>query len=263
MLPAQEMIGDHGSGIYRKAGGHSCACDQRGSRTLPNAHEHYDWIPHSCRLLPFNAARFCQLLGNRTLSMIGDSTLEQSASTLMNLLIAQGGKCLHQIMMGHTNQMYNEHDFRDWNQHILVQKVDIAMIGFGAHFHDMASFNHVWERIATDYKVLQKNHTNNVKLIFKLQNPPHANCEKYTEPILEQPYIDPTGDRFGWHYLRAFDELSKYRATKLGMKVLDMYPLYLRPDSHTSRHDCLHFCLPGPVDIIGPLLLTMLETGEI
>ena len=44
--------------------------------------------------------------------------------------------------------------------------------------------------------------------------------------------------------------------------VLDMGALYFRPDAHPGR-DCLHSCLPGPIDIVGRILLQMLQNGEI
>ena len=31
--------------------------------------------------------------------------------------------------------------------------------------------------------------------------------------------------------------------------LLDMGALYYRPDAHPGE-DCLHFCLPGPIDIV-------------
>ena len=50
-----------------------------------------------------------------------------------------------------------------------------------------------------------------------------------------------------------------------------MYPLYLRPDSHPGKNswsdarfggDCLHLCIPGPLDIFSILLLHYLIDEE-
>lgn len=44
-----------------------------------------------------------------------------------------------------------------------------------------------------------------------------------------------------------------------GWKLLDAYsPTILRPDSHQGGNDCLHYCLPGPVDHWVTLLYNML-----
>ena len=44
----------------------------------------YSWIPRQCRLVEWDAHNFCSKLGARTILMIGDSTMEQAASVLMN-----------------------------------------------------------------------------------------------------------------------------------------------------------------------------------
>ena len=51
--------------------------------------------------------------------------------------------------------------------------------------------------------------------------------------------------------------------------LLDLYSLLvLRPDAHTQKPvpkkkslDCLHFCAPGPQDVVGPLLQRLLQFG--
>jgi hypothetical protein len=50
-----------------------------------------------------------------------------------------------------------------------------------------------------------------------------------------------------------------------GFQLLSMEPLYLRPDAHVygSKHDCMHYCQPGPLDLFSVLLLQMMVTGEV
>lgn len=59
------------------------------------------------------------------------------------------------------------------------------------------------------------------------------------------------------------DELAVAAMKKAGVDaVLDLSPLYLRPDAHPGSQgaggapnpDCLHLCTPGPLDLIGPLM---------
>ena len=42
------------------------------------------WEPSGCRLRDFSASAFCTALGDRTLLLVGDSTMQQLASVLMN-----------------------------------------------------------------------------------------------------------------------------------------------------------------------------------
>jgi hypothetical protein len=48
--------------------------------------EKYKWKPTHCDLLEWNAAHFCELLGNQTMLLVGDSLMEQSANTLFAMI---------------------------------------------------------------------------------------------------------------------------------------------------------------------------------
>jgi len=43
-------------------------------------------MPYACKLVAWDAQRFCQLLGTRKVLAIGDSTMLQAASVLMNYI---------------------------------------------------------------------------------------------------------------------------------------------------------------------------------
>ena len=60
-------------------GGNACACDPARREQLSLL-----WAPSRCRLRDFSAAAFCAALGDRTLLLVGDSTMQQLASVLMN-----------------------------------------------------------------------------------------------------------------------------------------------------------------------------------
>ena len=62
--------------------------------------EKYDWMPSNCTLLHWNASLFCEALNNRTILFAGDSTMAQSAVTVMSLLVQAGphdGHCLPKL----------------------------------------------------------------------------------------------------------------------------------------------------------------------
>ena len=73
-----------GNPLYSTSVGRGCSCDINSGRYQKNIRERYLWQPHNCLLLEWNATQFCNLLGNRTISMIGDSTMEQTAATLVS-----------------------------------------------------------------------------------------------------------------------------------------------------------------------------------
>ena len=110
-------------------------------------------------------------------------------------------------------------------------------------------------------------------------------CDSFQHPIsaAEEQMLDLTLDPRGWVYHwelhPSFDQMAMQFAADLGMGVIDMSPLYLRPDAHIGgttgngyhmllageqrgaapeKMDCLHYCLPGPVDLFNVLLLQAL-----
>jgi len=49
----------------------------------------------------------------------------------------------------------------------------------------------------------------------------------------------------------------------LGLRWLDMSPVFWRSDAHPAANDCLHFMLPGPMNLFSILVLQMLYNNEI
>ena len=51
------------------------------------------------------------------------------------------------------------------------------------------------------------------------------------------------------------------RAPRPQFRVLDLEPLHYRQDAHVAEDDCLHLCIPGPLNAIVPPLLTRVLGG--
>lgn len=83
--------------FYQQVGGHACTCR--------NFRDQYKWVSEDY-LPEFDASATCQLLGNRTVLMIGDSTMQQAASTLMNMVFAAG--CQTQMMFAAADTLIGE-----------------------------------------------------------------------------------------------------------------------------------------------------------
>ena len=75
--------------------------------------------------------------------------------------------------------------------------------------------------------------------------------------------------------MESYFKINDYAANNfplMGIKLLDIAPMLdLRPDGKDIAHtilkpgiyDCLHFCLPGPVDIFSRIIGHKLFMGEL
>jgi hypothetical protein len=247
-----------------QTGGHASSCDKRdGTRDTVTQRERYEWKPMLCDLLAWNASQFCELVGNRTFLFLGDSTMHQTAAGLMSQLTSDGEICAEQLAVARINELDPVSLPMDF-----VTKVnpDVVVLNVGAHFmtmdgfmKDLQALHPLVEQIRT-----QSENVKNVTLLWKTMNPPHVNCSAESGGPLNTnwPYKEDhgNGDHYNWYILAEQDVIAKRLARSLGMKVVDMSPLYKRQDAHS---DCLHFCLPGPTDLFQILLLNMMYIGEV
>jgi hypothetical protein len=259
---------------FNQLGGNACTCDRTLGRLEINPFQKYSWTANYCSLVDFDAQYFCELLGPRRIIFIGDSTFLQTGATLMNLVRSQHGNCLENILFAHANHLWQVDRQMNWIEIIEYHDPQIVVFGFGAHDKSVEQFMDDWTKSMKmlDEFMLKRTaliHDRKlswlpIKMVFKTQNPGHLHCENYTAPLSSPPFIDNSpDDRYLWGHFDLFDKLGKEFAYKRNMSVLDMFPLALRPDGHPTLRDCLHFCAPGPLDIIGTLILTMLHTGEL
>ena len=108
-------------------------------------------------------------------------------------------------------------------------------------------------------------------MIWKSVNPPHLDCTTHTGgPIAGRDVYNRPGDvsdKYGHANVEVLDTFWRgvIASGRTFFKLLDMRPLYQRPDAHVrgANNDCLHYCQPGALDIFSRLLLQMLLTGDI
>ncbi len=77
----------------------------------------------------------------------------------------------------------------------------------------------------------------------------HSDCMSFNAPIQERQ--TDANIPFHWADFHAQNLLAKAiveRAGYIYMTVDSM--LSLRPDGHVAASDCLHYCLPGPLDSV-------------
>lgn len=253
----------HGFKSYNmQTGGRGTMCDIRdNTRKTVSEREKYIWEPMLCQLIPWDAVMFCKKLGRRILFFMGDSRVQQVAASLMSRIVNDLGpanSCADQLYFGHYNTF--EPNFQLAKLHINTTKPDIVVANMGAHFHFIEAYE-------TDLKVLYriKNEvkTNkNTQWVWLTNSPGHVHCPQFSGGSLNNQYTHrPDGkDKFHWRLFPNMDSIGKIEAVKHGMKVVDMSPLYYRQDAHS---DCLHYCLPGPLDLFSVLILNMLYNNEL
>ncbi len=158
--------------VLMQTGGHACHCDiKQNHRTTISPREKYEWVPSSCSLLPFNGIQFCNLLGDRTILFIGDSTMQQTFGTIASMISATGGLCGNQLSNARTDFLYFRRDRHSTMfEYIDLIKPNICIFNAGAHMHDMGDIWDIWEHMKQPWKDM-KNKYPDMKLVWKTQNP--------------------------------------------------------------------------------------------
>jgi hypothetical protein len=178
-------------------------------------------------------------IGNRTILLVGDSTMGQSATTLMSMIAASHGSCSSQVTYYRSYYLV----FRNANEASMVDTVlrlrpDILILSAGAHFEDLGDLYNIWNSLTALLKTIIMKQLPRTKLIWKSTNPADDNCMSMHEPLPNYPLIVnvPMKSTFNHHLFRRFDTISKEFAWKLGLSYIDMTPLYMRGDAHVGYY---------------------------
>lgn len=253
-----------------------CACENPNNLHGISDVEKYKWVPKHCALTEWDATQFCDLLGNRTILFVGDSTMFQFSLSLMSMIATDTNRTSHyakncspQLRFARSWYLtfkYNsntEHEYATMEEYAVLFKPDILMMNVGAHLHDLGDLNFIWEGLIPAFASLRAK-LPNIKLVWKTQAPGHVQCESHrgNGPIEEFSPGDPALDKYQWNIHKEFDAISRNFSAAHGLALFDVSPTYLRPDAHPAG-DCLHFCVPGPLNLGANILLQMLINKEI
>lgn len=258
-------------------GEHGCICDKAEGRDSVNPRERYYWKPSKCSLVAWNASRFCELLGPRRVLFVGDSTHAQVYSTLTNMLHAANlpanTSCAHQLMFGRCNLLFfglhGGHSLIEWIK--IAEKPDILIINSGAHMHDLGDMMSVQENLKSHFAQMRAlyGEDKNISVVWKTQSPGHVGCTllpRQPQVVVANGTLMQGTDQYDWLLHPTFDAIARNYSAIHGYRVMDFSPLYQRPDAHLTTYwhsDCLHYCVPGPLDLFSQLFLQMLTTGEV
>ena len=256
--------------FYARSAHHACRC----AATLTAA----EWVPLQCYLPAWDSRSFCNALGNRTILLVGDSTMHQTATTLQNAAFPFCADQIHYgpsdtligIRAGHMNRG------KRWLEWVQRVRPDIAIVTAGAHIRPVQAFKGLLKEFLSQYRrarISQKEKGSHFPstVIWKTQNP--AGCGP---AILTQ--ADRKGGswlrkqnsstdqsmqlakEYGWDKFELYDKMARSELTNYDIPVLDLDPLYFRVDAHVVG-DCLHTCeqAEGPLHLFPVLLARMLH----
>jgi len=218
----------------------------------------------------FNASDTCRMLRNRTVLYIGDSTGHEVASTLMNSFRPMGQTCHTNIYFAISDtlirQKYGAMN-RGWRWNRYVQKVnpDIVIVSVGAHINaNDTVYLSIVDQVLHEM-IEMKKELPNIQFAWQTQVP--AGCSDnitspYNVSIAGEMSMKLPNYNHGRFYQRDLMLIS--RLQEIQMPYLDLRMLYSRTDSHVNLQaggkvpDCLHICVPGPLDVIGRLFHKLL-----
>ena len=223
-------------------GGYACSCQRFGFEDV------YTWVPNECRLLEWDAKEFCRVLGNRSLLVLGDSTVSQAAGVLMNYIHlgfwdnpAQG--CQTQVRFANSDTLVGveygvDNRGGEWKALIQYSAPDIVLLSTGPHINRppplrTADFTAILSQISQEH--LER--FPNVTLIWKTQAP--GGCTDGISETFprEEFYKSLTYPNYNWADFEHWDWVARHEFTgKRNQYVLDMTPLYYRTDAHPGSH---------------------------
>ena len=245
-LSVYEMVGR--KEYLAQTGGHGCACD--------NFRDEYTWSGIDKK---WNANETCRQLGNRTVLMIGDSTMGQAAATLMNALHPSGCQTQFTYSVSDTlvgREMGNMNRGEKWTDLARKYNPDIVILSAGPHIYNRSNFEIVLNHVVMGTKELKESKPQ-IEVVWKTQQP--AGC---TDSIVDEIMLS-TLYQYDEFYERDLYALAFF--PHHGIHVIDIRMLYYRSDAHVGdaspgvKRDCMHLCMPGPLDIIASLFSELLE----
>eukprot|EP00979_Chaetoceros_neogracilis_P011826 scaffold2993_cov266-Chaetoceros_neogracile.AAC.7 len=257
---------DHYTGgegeFYQQMGGHACTCAAKDFK------DEYVWESPMLPKNSFDATETCEKLGDRTVLMIGDSTMQQTASVLMNSLITS--KCQAQIKFGLSDNFISPKGERGrrWDKVLRRFPSDIVILAVGAHLQAGDTFKETIDIVLDEIKSMAPNNTT---FVFKTQQP--GGCTKAVSPLnpadADRAYDYANYKSYNHQHFYQRDLYLLSRLQHHNIPALDMRMLYSRGDAKVGsmnfgeggkRPDCLHICYPGPLDVVGRLFDQLLDT---
>ena len=262
----------------------------------------YKWNPRRCKLKDWDPEDFCNLLRDRTVLFVGDSTVFQTAMTLKAMLYFHYASfnlsmsCHRHIYYAGSDRLVNrpktnfgrgggvtlfEAAYKlDFNIHFLILSTGYHMhpreTDVTANVTDEAYADSFFPVLNAEIRHLVyqfKKRNIPTKIIYKTENVGHNGCGQFAGPDNTLNHEDElvklnAFNKYKWNYELETETRFMRFAHSHDMDIIRMYPLYSRPDGHVIANapgfavDCLHYCAPGPLNIFSRLFYHYLFVGD-
>ncbi|CAM6092609.1 unnamed protein product [Calypogeia fissa] len=235
----------------------------------------------SCPWQSINRDNFCRKIGsNGNVMVVGDSLNHEIQWSLMNALITNGsgynrlkGSSTFNLapyemctdIFGHeagfnvsficnvhlSNITSADSDTsiqQPWIYRLDEFNVKLLFLNTGAHF----VVDEEYTRALREAFTLLTERYPHIHVIYRNTEPGHFDCMNHTKPLLAPQEESKDGQFNSYHWVEFPRQnlLAKEIVEEFGYTYMDVYSmLSLRPEAHISAIDCLHYCLPGPLDI--------------
>ncbi|CAI5500015.1 unnamed protein product [Closterium sp. Naga37s-1] len=140
----------------------------------------------------------------------------------------------------------------------LYKKYDILVMNRGAHY----AGDDVFVPELRETILALRTHFPDALIVYRNTPPGHANCTQYWEPISKRQA--PETLPYNWGDFVRQNEMAREIVEAAGAVYLDVDTMTaLRADGHVGKNrrykvDCLHYCLPGPIDLWTKMLYNVL-----
>jgi len=153
---------------------------------------------------------------------------------------------------------------KEWVSHVESENVSLLFLNTGAHFVEDEKF---LENVNTTLTSLHKFAPLNLGVVYRNTPPGHYNCQLSRN---HPPALNSINWSSNFSSLPANYHWQDFeRQNSLGRDLIrEHFPQVLfldvststkqRPDSHVSGTDCLHYCIPGPINEWALMHYTML-----
>ena len=224
----------------------------------------YVWEPDNCVLSPWNASRFCELLGKRKILFAGDSTMSQTYYTMQAMIYFHFFKdtdCQRNMIFEQSDRLVDRGGRHAKGADIGVGRgvplievaekhsyvFDMLVISAGFHVHpseyetsknvsDMSFAQHFFPLLRNEINHIYRKMPN-LRVIYKTGNVPHKGCADVSAPdnaITNSTALHRLNANhvFNWNAELDLDLRFVNFARENDISVIRMDPIMARPDGH-------------------------------
>ncbi|GAU36885.1 hypothetical protein TSUD_220540 [Trifolium subterraneum] len=231
--------------------GTTCGTIKEGQNCIKHGRPDFDylywrWKPSECKLPRFEPKTFLELVENKHIAFVGDSMARNQLESLL---------CVEKSNEGpNHNKLYLDLVDERWAKD--MDEMDYVVLSIGHWFlHPAVYFEGEWDKAGACPKT--KPYRDREKVLEGMDG------EMRKIEIEEVEDAKVKGSEFGGVRFEALD------VTKLALLRPDGHPgPYMYPFPFANgvqervQNDCVHWCLPGPVDTWNEIFLEIMKKWE-